>query len=424
MKNKVKRVFSLRNVFIALMLVICVLFGSFLGACKGPSTPTTPSTPPTPPVEPSVAQGDTQMIMLGTSALAGYDATKGYTYLYYGNHSWQGTTDSVMWRVLDDKTNTDEDGFFLLSEKALKTSVYDGTQANHTAQYWDSDVRAELESLANSMFTAGELSTVIATSKDDAEYTVDGSTFAAIGGTKEGEGIEGILNNDKLFLLSAEEADNADYGFIDATSKVAAGWTGGKASWWLRSSYVFNQYPSTDAVGYVASGLASSLSAGTISNYRVWHTGHAIRPAFNLSGDNILFTLAVNESALTQSSLGLIAIPEYTGSTYKATILDDSRNFAVTDNSVTVDGTDFNFAYTGATVGANEYVSVMILDANGAVLYYGHVATGSEAGTAQFAIPTGLNDGTYTMKVFSEQINQGNSSNYASALVNCSVTIG
>ena len=73
--------------------------------------------------------GDTA-IMLGTNGISGYDSTNSYDYIYFGN--WTALdqyTDSgpIKWRVLDDQTNTEEPGLFLLSDRLFgKGNKYGG----------------------------------------------------------------------------------------------------------------------------------------------------------------------------------------------------------------------------------------------------------------------------------------------------------
>ena len=67
------------------------------------------------------ADGD-KTIMPGTSGISGYDGTNGYDYIYYG--TWNSSP--IKWRVLDDKTNTGENGLFLLSDVLLGSGTRGG----------------------------------------------------------------------------------------------------------------------------------------------------------------------------------------------------------------------------------------------------------------------------------------------------------
>ena len=61
-------------------------------------------------------------IKLGTSGISGYDSTNGYDYIYYGE--WNSSP--IKWRVLDDQTNTGDDGLFLLSDVLFGTGPSGG----------------------------------------------------------------------------------------------------------------------------------------------------------------------------------------------------------------------------------------------------------------------------------------------------------
>ena len=174
-------------------------------------------------------------IQLGTSGISGYDSTNGYDYIYYG--TWDSS--AIKWRVLDTKTNTGESGLFLLSDVLLGTGsngdvYFDNSDSNawqnSSARAWCKDFAGEEGAATNvtNAFTAGELGAVLATTKSDQEF----NRFSAS---------ENILNGDKVFFLSAEEAENAAYGFTNDTARVANyGASASAGVWWLRSPDAFD----------------------------------------------------------------------------------------------------------------------------------------------------------------------------------------
>ena len=121
---------------------------------------------------------------------------------------------------------------------------------------------------------------------------------------------------------------------------------------------------------------------------------------------------------------GLTAVNDYTGNEWKLTLLDETREFAVTEQTVSgKPGDTITLNYTGATTGTNEYISVIIADENGAQ-YYGRVAQpGGESGTATLSIPADLAPGSYTLNVFSEQYNGDYKTDYASAFAEVALTV-
>lgn len=387
------------------------------------------------------ADGD-KTIMLGTSGISGFDTAKGgtgYDYIYFGSWTAQDkytTSSSIKWRVLDDQTNFDSDsdgtndaGLFLLSDVLLGTGADGGVYFNKTspkseawqgsdAQSWCKDFAGiEGNSVTNAFFSA-ELAAILETTKSDKTYRYFADS-------------EKILNGDKVFFLSAEEAENSAYGFTDDNARIA-NYGDHTYVWWLRSPNAYEAY----LAGLV--GNNGSVASNTVS------TDWAARPAFNLNLNSVLFTSAAEggkspaaESGGNQGAVGADAIFEigaYTGNEWKLTLLDSSRNFSVTETTASgKPGDTITLNYTGATVynadtAPNEYISVIIADKSGAQ-YYGRVAQPTEAsGQIQIKIPASLADGTYTLNVFSEQYNGGENddtklTDYASAFEAVTLTV-
>ena len=150
-------------------------------------------------------------------------------------------------------------------------------------------------------------------------------------------------------------------------------------------------------------------------------SNRAARPAFNLNLNSVLFTSAAVGG---KPDGGLTKVPEYSGNEWKLTLLDNSRNFAVTETTASGDpGETITLNYTGATTGANEYISVILADNSGAQ-YYGRVAQPTaESGTVEIKIPSDLAPGSYTLKVFSEQYNGDYNTDYASNFTDIALTV-
>ena len=384
------------------------------------------------------AAEDDKAVMLGTGGISGYDSAAGYDYIYFGYWTAQDTyttSGPIKWRVLDDRTNTGENGLFLLSEELLGTGNYGGVyfqqsyhydsssgsyhkgsapaNGDHTdcliANAWQgSDAQTWCATFYSNNFSTGEQSAVLGTTKSDGAFTSStyNVPFAAS---------ESILNGDKVFFLSAQEAENSAYGFTDDAARIA-NYGGNAGVWWLRSPNA---------------SLTSAGSVSFIGNVSLDYviTAWAARPAFNLDLNSVLFTSAAagGKSASGMDS-GLTAVDDYTGSEWKLTLLDSSRNgFSANGNGQTSisasAGDSVQITYSGARTGANEYVSALLCDSNGNVLYYGNIARNSASGTAALNIPAGLAAGSYTLKVFSEQCNGDYKTDYASAMQEISLNI-
>ena len=351
-------------------------------------------------------------IQLGTSGIAGYDSAAGYDYIYFGSWTAQDTyttSGPIKWRVLDDQTNTGETGLFLLSDGLLGTGYYGGVYFDNTSPYsntWQgSDAQAWCNTFASSNLDSRELAAILETTKSDDAFT--SSTYSVPFAASEN-----ILNGDKVFFLSAEEAENSAYGFANGNARIA-NYGGSACLWWLRSPYASNP------------GYAGAVYGSGNVDYSNVDNDWAARPAFNLDLTSVLFTSAAagGKSANGMDS-GLTAVDDYTGSEWKLTLLDKSRSFAVTETTASgKPGDTVTLHYAGATTGTNEYISVIIADSSGAQ-YYGRVAQpGGESGTATLSIPADLAPGSYTLNVFSEQYNGDYKTDYASAFDTVTLTV-
>ena len=362
-------------------------------------------------------------IMLGTNGISGYDdSTNSYDYIYFGN--WTApdiytTNGPIKWRVLDDQTNTGGDGLFLLSDVLFgKGNRYGGGvcfNQDRSSNVWQGSAAQKwCQDFYGSSFSTGEQGAVLATTKTDAAYKAT-SVKPPI------DFLGSELKGDTVFFLSAEEVESSAYGFINNAARLAYfGNTGNWGAWWLRSP---DKLTPTVAGTITRSptSTAGSLSGNFVDN----DYSYTARPAFNLDLDAVLFTsAAVGGKSATGMESGLTAVDAYDGSEWKLTLLDDSRDFDVTETDISGDpGDTITLHYTGATIGDNEYISV-ILAAESGVQYYGRIAKATTAeGEISLTIPDTLAEGTYTLNVFNEQCNGDYKTDYASAFETFTLTV-
>ena len=189
--------------------------------------------------------------------------------------------------------------------------------------------------------------------------------------------------------MSIAEANNGSYfandssriatntAYVAGGGKIGGGMFGvGKAdNWWLRSPGYNGNYAAD------VSTYGGVFSSGRTVNF----ADYAVRPAFNLDLTSVLFKSAAVGGEATDA---IFEIGDYTGNEWKLTLLDNSRDFAVTEDAASgKPGDTVTLNYTGATTGTNEYISVIIADSSGAQ-YYGRVAQPTKAsGTAEVTIP-------------------------------------
>ena len=231
----------------------------------------------------------------------------------------------------------------------------------------------------------------------------------------------GKYNEENTDCVAGAQVDNAVFWPLSSKEAIAVNndlriadkenpkWA--SSYWWLRS-------PGSSA--YVVAVVKGNGSVSCTGHSLVTEIG--VRPAFNLNLNSVLFTSAAVDG---KPDGGLTEVSKYSGNEWKLTLLDNSRNFAVTETTASGDpGDTVTLHYTGATAGANEYISVILTDNSGAK-YYGRVAQPTEAtGTVEIKIPSDLAPGSYTLKVFSEQYNGDRKTDYASNFTNIALTAG
>ena len=334
------------------------------------------------------------------------------SYVYFGVNG--GDSTPIKWRVLDaDRANDGKTGgMFLWSEYLLSDNLKfcflpGGYQVNYSNTYQGSHVQSWCTSFASdtSHFSLTEQSVMMGIAKNDPTGNMDSFKIKKLG-------VSSLTENDKLFLLSVWEL--ADYvGNYDGAPGLVAENASGSEGTWLRQ-------PNHLTANFVA---AISHDDGRVSAFNV-RTDRAIRPAFNLNSNSVLFTSAAVDGK-PEGEIGKLSTVDASNPTeWKLTLKDTSRSFSASANTAKVKaGERLSVTYSGAAKGENEYVSAIIADGNGTVLYYGHIAQNSASGTAGVTIPSDMVDGDYTLKVFSEQCNGDYKTDYASDFQNISFTV-
>ena len=220
----------------------------------------------------------------------------------------------------------------------------------------------------------------------------------------------GQVDNAVFWPLSTKEAIAVNND-LRALDPAHPNWV--TSSWYLRSPGSKTFY-----VAIVSSDGSVQYSGASI---RKKNNHRTVRPAFNLNLNSVLFASAAVGG---KPEGGLTPISEYGGNEWKLTLLDSSRNFAVTEKAVSGAPDDtVTLHYTGATTGINEYISAIIAD-NSGTQYYSRVAQPTaESGTVEIKIPSDLAPGDYTLKVFNEQYNGDYNTDYASNFTDIALTV-
>ena len=265
-----------------------------------------------------------------------------------------------------------------------------------SAAYADSDLKTAIDALAEKL-TSKETDAVQKQTLASGSYNRENTD--CVSGTQ--------VNNAVFWPLSTAEASavNNDLRIADREHQYWA-----SSYWWLRSPGAKNRDVAS------VDGFANIDHDGIdISN--MW----GVRPAFKLNLNSVLFASAAVGG---KPDGGLTEVPEYSGSEWKLTLLDSSRSFAVTEKTADAAPDDtVTLNYSGATTGANEYISAIIADSSGAQ-YYGRVAQPTaESGTVEIKIPSDIASGDYTLKVFNEQYNGDYKTDYASNFTDIALTV-
>lgn len=190
------------------------------------------------------------------------------------------------------------------------------------------------------------------------------------------------------------------------------------AIWWLRSS-------SDDDDDYA--GLVTG--DGTINSGLVNGDGCLLSPAMNVDLSKVLFASPARDIKPNASTDGtLIEVGEHNNNRdWKLTLKDDNRSSFTASRTGETGGVNpgetVSITYSGAKTGVDEYVSVMLADTNNKILYYGRIASNSESSTGTVTIPSTLETGTYTLKVYSEQCNDSYKTDYASNFININIEV-
>jgi len=335
-------------------------------------------------------------IQLGTNALNKNVNTEAAPTVYFGqNHG----DNPAAWRVIgyDGSGVAGAQGdMTLLAADTMGVTAFNSVA--YSNEYASSELKTAIDALAGRL-TAKETDAVQTRTLTSGSYNGENTDCVA-----------GAQVDDAVFWpLSIAEAHAVNQD-LRIANKEHTNWA--MYYWWLRS-------PCKSS-----SSAAVVHGSGEVFDNGIYHPfeKYGVRPAFNLNLNSVLFASAAVGG---KPDGGLTPISEHTGNEWKLTLLDNSRNFAVTETTASGDpGDTLTLHYNGATTGANEYISVILADNSGAK-YYGRVAQPTEAtGTVEIEIPSDLAPGSYTLKVFSEQYNGDRKTDYASNFTNIALTAG
>ncbi|MDO4219429.1 MAG: DUF6273 domain-containing protein [Synergistaceae bacterium] len=359
--------------------------------------------------------------------------------IYFGKQNGSG----LLWRVLSTNETTTAGagtGVLLLSDNLLAYSKFNTIYTN---LWYKSTVRGLLQEIYTKAHTSSP--------EPSSGVTFDGREKAQIAETQLTD-VETGGKPDYLFLLSNKEvAGKTDkskrYGFTDDLSRRAiAARAYRTSSWWLRS-------PGS----YRTRAFAVDFDGG-VGEDRVYSYSFAVRPAFNLNPESVLFLSAAVGGKRAEACVGKFGVDNtYDGKDgWKVTLRDDniktptvgavevvSAKWDVNDLAAVAikEGKIINISdqtltgklkisYSDATPdGKNMYVSALLKDGDTFVNYakVNAITSKKEISGTKFVDITNVmpesGSKDYTLYIYGEQENGDKNTDYASSFSVHTVTI-
>ncbi|WP_052693380.1 X2-like carbohydrate binding domain-containing protein [Desulfosporosinus sp. I2] len=283
------------------------------------------------------------------------------------------------------------------------------SSASQYCSYSDSTLKIAMDTAFNGLPAAREQDLVQG-------RTLEGGNVYYIDPTYDPDKIYGAQVDDaKLWPLSDYE-----YQQLPSSLRLFSGTDG----WWLRSPGTANiRGMFVDSTGNVnpfdAPGSATTAY-------------HALRPAFRMNLQSVFFTSPATGGKPGAASDILSAFSQPTGP-MKFTMKDTDTarlNLSVSDKSPKTvrPGAALAVGFTGAVTGTGKYISCVIQGANNTIKYYGKLVdlTGGSVesdGTASITLPADMPEGTYTLRLFNEEIKGNNETDFAGTSEDISLTV-
>lgn len=280
--------------------------------------------------------------------------------------------------------------------------TFSDTRFDHTeATYWSSIINSNMNSIYDGLESTGEQPYVVA-------RTLPASIAANSSASFDFDTIYGITPVVAHFWpLSTNEA----YNQLNASLR-----TFNSYNWWLRSP------------GYDLGFAGVVLSSGDVYPFGYSVVGPSgVRPAFRLDLSSVLFTSSASGASAKPAGIDNLSQVATPTGTIKFTMEDVSQTLGVnatTAQSTQSDVSSIELSYEGATTGSGQWVSCYLKNQNTTNDYYAKRVDTSTSSSGTLSIPlTGVADGTYTVKLFSEQANGETYTDFASAPVEFEINV-
>ena len=371
---------------------------------------------------------------LGTAPISGYSRRRGYQYIWLGAGEGPGRP-PILWRVLcrqsagegyRDSAGRLFEGrpLLLLSDCLLGDHPVSGqirqdgyltfdrqpnpgkASADPASVWRDSDARRWCLKFIKSCLAPGEQEALLSVFKSDPAYRPWRDSYNP--SLPPIPAAPDILQGDRAFFLSAEEAERQDYGFRRKRTYTA------EQEWWTRSfEQVFIDSVEVSIVLTHFGGLLRSPSAMKFF----------ARPALSLNPSQVLFISGPGGKTRT-APRGAVSLPpvpamKRKNACWKLTLHDKNRDgFSL--GKIRRLGDSLVVPYQNAPVfnletAPNERISALVLDGRRRLTHYGNIALPlSPEGEARLTLPE-WEPGSQLF-IFSEQCNGPGRTDYASPL--------
>ena len=352
---------------------------------------------------------------------------------YFGTYTANNVEYTIPWVAMNDEG-------YIFSRYTLGKAVF-SNDSSKNAFYPDSQLKTVMDGFyngSNTLFTDSERSVI--------EKTTLTAESMDMGSSKTTDTDAYVFPLSGWLIYNFSEDSRTYYGDCNTIKTVAAvnkyrsptditAPTGDEVPWWTRTKDIKTSVAPRGSDGQASGPYINYVNtawwAGIPISGRYPSTdGIYVRPALTLDTSSVLFRSA--PSGKTLSTIGensLQKVEAYTGdgTDWKLTFLDSARsgftaNITKSANGKVVLGKYATIEYSGAKTGDNEYISAMILDTDGNLLYYGQVAKSQESGIAQVYLPKDIEAGSYTLRIFNEQLNADYKSDFSSAFVDIAIT--
>lgn len=257
-------------------------------------------------------------------------------------------------------------------------------------------------------------------------HTVENEALAPYQTVPE-NGLSGnsYIPNQKVVLPSVEEigaGDTAGTWNVSRDCRIDGDF-GFQLSWWLRSPG-----EDTSKAAYVDQYGYTYSQGDAVTNLR------SLYPVVKLDFSSVFFTSAGSASGGKNSVTfgdGFSRVTAPASSTPVKLTLFNSDTSEVSLASAQIDrstvgaGSQVELSFSGARIDAGQYVSALLVDSEGEVLYYAKLSENKESGTVSFAMPpeSNLPPGDYTLRVFNEWTNPDDMSDFASTPLDIPLTV-